>query len=251
LAQVKANLDARAADPSVPPLAWTLPTLRKAWNQTKDEVAPWWPACSKEASASGIADLVTTLHAWSGSKNGYRAGPRMGFPRFKSRRHDRGRVRFHNGAMRLETDRRHLVLPVIGKLRSKENTRRLQRPLVKGSARILSMTLTEQRGRLFVSVATVAAQAPCRPNQPDAAAGSILASAPNGRWSRTPTTPSSGSPIPRPGLRPNPSVGGSPGRRRAAPSAPEDIAKRKPSWRPWTGARPTCAANPSTPSRPG
>jgi putative transposase len=171
LAQVKANLDARAADPSVPPLAWTLPTLRKAWNQTKDEVAPWWPACSKEAYASGIADLVTTLHAWSGSKNGYRAGPRVGFPRFKSRRHDRRRVRFHNGAMRLEADRRHLLLPVIGKLRSKENTRRLQRPLVKGRARILSMTLTEQRGRLFVSVATVAAQAPRRPNQPDARCG--------------------------------------------------------------------------------
>jgi putative transposase len=33
LAQVKANLDARAVDASVPPLAWTLPTLRKAWNR--------------------------------------------------------------------------------------------------------------------------------------------------------------------------------------------------------------------------
>lgn len=41
LAQVKGNLDARAADPSVPPLAWSLPTLRKAWNQAKAEVAPW------------------------------------------------------------------------------------------------------------------------------------------------------------------------------------------------------------------
>ena len=33
LAQVKANLDARAADPSVPPLAWNFSELRKAWNQ--------------------------------------------------------------------------------------------------------------------------------------------------------------------------------------------------------------------------
>jgi putative transposase len=65
LAQVKANLDARDSDPSVPPLAWTLPTLRKAWNQAKAEVAPWWPACSKEAYASGIADLVQALHNWS------------------------------------------------------------------------------------------------------------------------------------------------------------------------------------------
>src|SRR5215213_3193964 len=67
LAQVKANLDARAADPSVPALAWTLPTLRKAWNQNKGEVAPWWPACSKDTYACGITDLVAALYAWSAS----------------------------------------------------------------------------------------------------------------------------------------------------------------------------------------
>jgi putative transposase len=171
LAKIKANLDARAADPSIPPLAWTLPTLRKAWNQAKGEVAPWWPSCSKEACASGITDLVAALHGWSASKQGRRAGARVGFPRFKSRRQDRGRVRFTTGAMRLEPDRRHFTLPVVGRLRSKENTRRLQRLLAKDQARVLSMTLSEQGGRLFVSVATVAAQAPRRPNQPDARCG--------------------------------------------------------------------------------
>jgi putative transposase len=171
LAKVKANLDARAADPSIPPLAWTLPTLRKAWNQAKGEVAPWWPSCSKEACASGITDLVAALHGWSASKQGRRAGARVGFPRFKSRRQDRGRVRFTTGALRLEPDRRHFTLPVVGRLRSKENTRRLQRLLAKSQARVLSMTLSEQGGRLFVSVATVAAQAPRRPNQPDARCG--------------------------------------------------------------------------------
>jgi putative transposase len=171
LAQVKANLDACAADPSVPPLAWTLPTLRKAWNQAKDEVAPWWPCCSKEAYACGIADLVAALHAWSASRRARRAGSRVGFPRFKARHHDRGCVRFTTGAMRLEPDRRHLTLPVIGTLRSKESTRRLQRLLAKGRAQVLSMTLSEQGGRLFVSVATVVAQAPRRPSEPDARCG--------------------------------------------------------------------------------
>jgi putative transposase len=170
LAQVKANLHARAADPSVPPLAWTLPTLRKAWNQAKAEVAPWWPCCSKEAYACGIADLVAALHAWSASRQGRRAGSRVGFPRFKARHRDRGRVRFTTG-MRLEPDRRHLTLPVIGALRSKESTRRLQRLLAKGRARVLSMTLSEQGGRLFVSVATVVAQAPRHPSEPDARCG--------------------------------------------------------------------------------
>ena len=75
--------------------------------------------------------------------------------------------------MRLEPDRRHIVLPVIGRLRSKENTRPLERLLAKGRARILSMTLSEQRpgGRLFVSVTTIVAHAPGIPDQPGARCG--------------------------------------------------------------------------------
>jgi putative transposase len=135
-------LDARAADPAIPRLAWDFYDLRRAWNQAKHQVAPWWRERSKEAYASGIADLVTALHNWSAFKHGHRAGARVGFPRFKARRRDRGQVRFTTGAMRLEADRRHIILPVIGRLRCKENTRRLERLLAKGQARVLSMTLS-------------------------------------------------------------------------------------------------------------
>jgi putative transposase len=114
-------------------------------------VAPWWRCTSKEAYASGIADLVAGLHNWSDAKAGRRKDTRVGFPRFKARHRDRGRVRFTTGAMRLEPDRRHLTVPVIGKLRSKENTRRLERLVVSGRARILSMTLNQHGGRLVVA----------------------------------------------------------------------------------------------------
>jgi len=171
LAQVKANLDARAADPAIAPLAWNLYELRRTWNQAKQQVAPWWRACSKEAYASGIADLVVALHNWSDAKHGRRAGQRVGFPRFKARHRDRGRVRFTTGAMRLEPDRRHLTLPVIGRLRSKENTRRLQRLVAKGRARVLSMTLAEHGGRLVVSVQAIVALQPRTPSQPDGRCG--------------------------------------------------------------------------------
>ncbi len=171
LAQVKANLDARKADPAVPALGWSLPTLRRAWNQAKQEVAPWWRECSKDAYASGITDLVAALRNWSDAKHGGRVGQRVGFPRFKARRRDGGRVRFNTGAMRLEPDRRHLVLPVIGRLRSKESTRRLQRLVAKGRARVLSMTLSEQGGRLYVSVATIVCHPPRTPAEPDARCG--------------------------------------------------------------------------------
>jgi putative transposase len=174
LAQVKANLDARGADPAVPALAWNLPVLRKRWNRAKHQVAPWWRSCSKEAYSSGIADLVAALRNWSASKHGQRAGQRVGFPQFKAGRRDRGRVRFTTGAMRLEADRRHLTLPVIGRLRSKENTRRLQRLLSKDRARILSMTLSEQGGnggRLLVSVQALVVQPPRLPSEPAARCG--------------------------------------------------------------------------------
>ena len=139
--------------------------------QAKDQVAPWWRCSSKEVYAAGIADLVGALGNWSDAKAGRRAGRPVGFPRFKSRRRDRGRVRFTIGAMRLEPDRRHLVLPVIGKLRSKENTRRLERLVAKGRARVLSMTLAEQGGRLVVSVQAIVAHQPRTPADPAARCG--------------------------------------------------------------------------------
>jgi len=172
LDQIKQNLQARQDNPSVAPLAWNFYKLRKQWNQAKHEVALWWRACSKESYASGIADLVQALNNWSDAKQGRRRGGRVGFPRFKSRRRDHGRVRFTTGAMRLEPDRRHLVVPVIGRLRCKENTRQLQRLVAKGRARILSMTLSERGGRLgaggrlVVSVQTIVAQQPRRPAEP-------------------------------------------------------------------------------------
>jgi putative transposase len=55
--------------------------------------------------------------------------------------------------MRLEDDdRRTLTMPVIGGLRAKENTRRVQRPLAGGRAQIVNMTLSQRWGRLFVAV---------------------------------------------------------------------------------------------------
>jgi len=152
LAQVKADLDARKKDPSHASVPWTLEALRKRWNQVKREVAPWWAENSKECYSAGIADAVAALDNWSKSKRGKRKGRRVGFPRFESKRRALNRVRFTTGAMRFEPDRRHLTLPVVGIVRSKENTRRVQRHVAKGNARILSMTLSERWGRLFVSI---------------------------------------------------------------------------------------------------
>jgi putative transposase len=133
-------------------VAWDLGSLRRVWNRAKGQVAPWWAQNSKEAYSAGLADLAQALSAWSASKNGGRKGRRVGFPSFKSGRRDPGRVRFSTGTMRVEEDRRTITVPVIGGLRAKENTRRMQRHVHAGRARILNMTLSQQWGRLFVSI---------------------------------------------------------------------------------------------------
>jgi putative transposase len=155
LGVVKANLDQRGAERSygigeqelTPAQGWSLAKLRKTWNTHKSEVAPWWEANSKEAYNSGLDGLARALENWSTSRSGERAGAAVGFPRFKTRHRSARSVRFTTGAMRVEADHHHVVLPRIGRVRTHESTRRLARRLKAGTARILSATVSFSSGR--------------------------------------------------------------------------------------------------------
>lgn len=173
LSRVKSDMDARKANPGHEAVDWNAAAFRKQWNHDKNEIAPWWAENSKECYSSGFSDLEQGLNNWKAGKDGTRKGKKPRFPRFKSARKDPGRVRFTTGAMRLEADRRTITLPVIGGLRSKENTRRVQRHLASGRARILNMTLSQRWGRLFVSAcyAVRTPNVPPAPAQPETRAG--------------------------------------------------------------------------------
>ncbi len=147
---VKERLNQRAAglDVEVP---WTLPALQREWNRAKHQVAPWWPENSKEAYKSGLDALAGALKNWSDSKAGRRAGRRMGFPRFKAKRRTRPSCRFTTGAIRVEPDRHHVVLPRLGRIRTHESTRKLARRLENGTARILAATVSCTADRWNVS----------------------------------------------------------------------------------------------------
>jgi putative transposase len=132
--------------------------LRKRWNQAKDTECVnaatgevWWPEVSKEAFADGIAGAVDAYWNWQKSRAGNREGRRMGFPRFKKKGRDRDRITFTTGAIRVEPDRRHVTLPRIGTVRTHENTRRLQRLVAKGSARILAVTVSREGTRIVAA----------------------------------------------------------------------------------------------------
>ncbi|MFE9205360.1 IS607 family element RNA-guided endonuclease TnpB [Micromonospora sp. NPDC007230] len=179
LARVKAVMDQRAAERSygvpeellTPTVGWSLAKLRKAWNQAKPDVAPWWPECSKEAFNTGLDALARGLKNWSDSRAGKRAGPRVGFPRFKSRRRSTPSVRFTTGAIRVEADRKHVVLPRLGRLKLHESARKLARRLEAGTARILSATVRRDGGRWHVAFTVEVQRAERTPTRLQAVVG--------------------------------------------------------------------------------
>ncbi|WP_234713598.1 IS607 family element RNA-guided endonuclease TnpB [Mycolicibacterium conceptionense] len=170
LALVKAVMDQRAAERSygidetelTPALGWSLPALRKAWNQRKARCAPWWEQNSKEAYNTGLDGLARGLDAWSASRRGQRHGRVVGFPRFKSARAGKS-VRFTTGAIRMEADRRHVRLPRLGAIRTHESTRKLARRVEAGSARILSATVRQDSAGRWYCALQVIVEAKTRP----------------------------------------------------------------------------------------
>ncbi|MEU9506756.1 IS607 family element RNA-guided endonuclease TnpB [Micromonospora sp. NPDC048170] len=179
LARVKAVMDQRAAERTygVPDalltesISWTLAGLRKAWNAIKPDVAPWWAEVSKEAFNTGLDALARGLKNWADSRTGKRKGRPVGFPRFKSRRRTTPSVRFTTGTIRVEPDRKHVVLPRLGRLKLHESARKLARRLDNDTARIMSATVRRDGGRWHVSFTVEVERAERTPARPDSVVG--------------------------------------------------------------------------------
>ncbi|MCS7476428.1 IS607 family element RNA-guided endonuclease TnpB [Umezawaea endophytica] len=179
LALAKAVMDQRQAETTygipdtglTPPLNWSAYSLRKLWNHSKDDVAPWWGENSKEAYSSGLANLATALTNWNASKHGARRGPKIRFPRFKDKRRSMS-CRFTTGSFGLaDSDRRHVKLPRIGVVRTHESTRKLARHVERGTARIRSATITHHGGRWFCSLSVEIHRTDPAPARPASAVG--------------------------------------------------------------------------------
>ncbi len=158
LDQMKADIDRyrETGESGTPPSFYS---LRKRWNAEKDTVCVnaetgeiWWPEVSKEVFADGVRGATDAYWRWQKSRAGQIKGRKVGFPRFKKRGRDRDRFSFTTGVMRLESDRRHLTLPVLGTIRTHENTRRIERLLAVNRARILGVTLSRQGERIIAAV---------------------------------------------------------------------------------------------------
>jgi putative transposase len=167
---VKRRLDARATGEDVV-VPWTLAALRREWNQAKADVAPWWADNSKEAYSSGLDALARALKNWEDAKAGRYDGAHVCFPRRKRKGRTRESCRFTTGAIRVEPDRHHVVLPRLGRIKTHESTRKLARRLEQCSARILAATISRQGGRWFVSFTCQVLRGVQSPRRPRARIG--------------------------------------------------------------------------------
>ena len=172
MATLKADIEAWHAT-GVETAKPSLRVLRKRWNTVKDDVCVnaetgqvWWPECSKEAYADGIAGAVDALLELAAAPALASAlGNGSGSRGSNARAATRDRVCFTTGAMRVEPDRRHLTLPVIGTVRTHENTRRIERLIRAGRARVLAISVRRNGTRLDASVRVLVQ----RPQQPSVA----------------------------------------------------------------------------------
>lgn len=153
---------------------WSLPALRKAFNEAKHSdprFAAWWEENSKEAYSTGLANAAAAFDNYAKSKRGQRKGKRVGMPRFKSKRKARLSCRFTTGVIRVDTNGRHVTLPRLGAIRVHEPTVKLLDRVRAGSVRILSATVRHERGRWFVSFQAEVKRDLTRVARPDTAVG--------------------------------------------------------------------------------
>ena len=145
--------------------------LHKLWNAEKkaDPALVWWRENSKCAYQEAFRDLDRALRDYTASGKGDRKGRRLGFPRFKKRGRCREAFRF-SGVMRCSGA--SVTLPRLGTIRTHESARKLARRVERGTARILSATVSRTAQRWFVSFTVEVERAvPRRHARPGSAIG--------------------------------------------------------------------------------
>ena len=101
-------------------------TLRPRWNVVKRLIAPWSSELSQNAAKYAIIAFGQAAQRWGEYrrrlKSGERLGRRVGFPRFKRRKHEQG-FRADNGPGTVRVEGRAVILPRIGRVAMVEELR--------------------------------------------------------------------------------------------------------------------------------
>ena len=101
-------------------------TLRPRWNRVKGMIAPWGTELSQNAAKYAIIDFGQAAYAWGRYRQRVKAGQRparrVGFPRYKRRKHEQG-FRADNGPDTVKVSGKEVLLPKIGRVAMVEELR--------------------------------------------------------------------------------------------------------------------------------
>jgi putative transposase len=131
------------------------------WAETRNELAPWW-------GENGVSTYNDAAQRLSKAFTNFHRG-RAKFPTFK-RRGQGGSVRFTNTAVRL-SDAHHVRISRIGEVKTYESTRKLYRPVNRGTAKIMAATVCERGGKWTVAFTVEVQRRVCAARAPERVIG--------------------------------------------------------------------------------
>ncbi|WP_289009142.1 RNA-guided endonuclease TnpB family protein [uncultured Thermomonospora sp.] len=115
-----------------------------------DGICPWWHEVNRYCFKSAFADADQAWKNWLASLKGTRKGRKVGYPRFKSKRHSRRSFRLYEGIR--PVGYRRLRLPSLGEIRIHGTTKPLVKLLNSGQATIKAVTVSQGGHRWYASV---------------------------------------------------------------------------------------------------
>lgn len=154
-----------------PVVAMRQPTFQEintAFNRWKngrvDELPEWWTATHPDPAPEWVAENSSQAYLWAiyeardaltrffQSATGKQTGPRISFPRFASKKRSPVRFKVTGGPEAARpVDSRHVRLPIIGKVRTHEPTRKLLRRISNSTVRIKNASISQKGGRWYIA----------------------------------------------------------------------------------------------------
>lgn len=101
--------------------AYGMMAAKKDFNALKREAYPWVMEVAKDVAEGAFADLGAALKNYFDGKAGKRKGQPVGFPKFKSKKHQRQSFRLNNDKFRV--DGHTIVIPKLGPVNMTEPLR--------------------------------------------------------------------------------------------------------------------------------
>ncbi len=130
-------------------------TLRPRWNRVKSMIAPWGTELSQNAAKYAIIEFGQAVSAWGKysqrMKAGQRPARRVGFPRYKRRKHEQG-FRADNGPDTVKVNGTEVLLPRIGRVAMVE--------CLRFAGNIREVTVSRTAGTWFASFCVEDGQKP-------------------------------------------------------------------------------------------